>query len=138
MKTIITYSLTPEQQESWLNFWQSTKHAHPRQHYAMGQVEIAKGRKPIYAMGLVGSELVAIGIFSVRLLWNDKKFSMEAICYSGPVIENPKHMRPFMEEMIDYFKEIYVGNITITPYWLYPEAAAIKDELAILGFSPGS
>ena len=43
MKIIITFSLTPEQQEYWLKFWESTHHSHPRQHYAMGQIEIANG-----------------------------------------------------------------------------------------------
>lgn len=137
MEITFTDSLTPDQQQAWIKFWEQSPHAHPRQHYAMGQIEIAKGRKPVFAFGRVDSEIVVMGIFSIQPLWFGDKCSLEAICYSGPVFEDPKHIYPFMEQVIDYFKKRYVGKVTISPYWLYPEAAPVKNELTTLGFSHG-
>jgi lipid II:glycine glycyltransferase (peptidoglycan interpeptide bridge formation enzyme) len=136
MDVTFSYSLSPEQQQNWLEFWEKADHSHPRQHFAMGQIEVAKGRRPIFVMGNVADTPVIVAIFSIRPLWFRNQCSLEALCLSGPVFDDPVYLAPFLKEVVAYFKKQRVGQITISPYWFYPEAEAVKDELKAMKFSP--
>jgi len=101
MDLTCTYTLTPEQQQQWLRFWKKTRHSHPRQHFAMGDIEAAKGRKPVFVFGFEGDTIVAIGLFSIRPLLTNNKRSLEAFCLSGPVFDDPVYLNPFLTEVIN-------------------------------------
>jgi lipid II:glycine glycyltransferase (peptidoglycan interpeptide bridge formation enzyme) len=127
MNTEFVRSLTTQQQQQWSDFLKQSDHAHPNQHYSMSQIEIAKGRTSIFAIGSVNNQIVVAGLFSIRPLWFGRKYSLEAICLSGPVFNDPAHLKPFLGQTIDYFGQIGVGRISMTPFWFYPEAEAVKD-----------
>jgi lipid II:glycine glycyltransferase (peptidoglycan interpeptide bridge formation enzyme) len=129
-------SLTTQQQQQWSDLLSQSDHAHPRQHFQMGQIEIAKGRTPVFAVGLVDDQLVIAGLFSIHPLWFGGRISLEANCLSGPVFNDPVYLKPFLAQVIDYFGQIGVGRISMTPYWFYPEAEVIKDVLRQMRFLP--
>ena len=135
MDVTFSYSMSPEQQQKWFEFWGKANHSHPRQHYAMGQIEVAKGRRPVFVMGSVANAPVIVAIFSIRPLWFGNQYSLEALCLSGPIFDDPAYLSPFLKEVVAYFKKQRIGQITISPYWFYPEAETIKNELNAIGFS---
>jgi lipid II:glycine glycyltransferase (peptidoglycan interpeptide bridge formation enzyme) len=134
MDVSFSYSLTREQQQQWFGFWKNAHHSHPQQHFAMGQIEAARGRKPIFVMGSVANTPVIVAIFSIRPLWFRRRYSLNAVCFSGPIFDDPVYLAPFLKEVVAYFKELRIGQTMISPYWFYPETEAIKTELNKLNF----
>jgi len=135
MKLHLCYELDQAQKDQWEQFWYKCRHAHPRQHFLFGQVERAKGRIPVYAMGEINGSIVCLGIFSIKPLLSGKKLSLEAICLRGPSFDDITYGREFLLQIISRFKTLCVGSIRISPYWIFPEADKVLPVLAELGFS---
>lgn len=136
MKVTFTFSLTPEQQHSWSKFIQKSDHGHPRQHFTMCQIKFAKKKKTVFVTGTVNNQIVVTGLFGIRPLWFGEQGSLEATCLSGPVFDDPVYLKPFLEETIEYFRRLNVGRVSVSPYWIYPEAENVKEIFRQMRFKP--
>lgn len=136
MEINFAYELRDREKEKWTQFWLRCKHTHHRQHLAFSEIEKAKGRIPIFASGEFGGQLVCIGVFSIRPLWFDRKFSFEAICLRGPAFDDYTYAREFLIEILRRFKTLKVGSVRVSPYWVFPEAQPVEELLVELGFHP--
>lgn len=136
MEINFAYELDQIQQQQWECYWNKCQHSHPRQHYLFGEIERAKKRIPIFASAKVGGKLVCIALFSIHPLFFAKRFSFEAVCLRGPAFNDLKYLEDFLIEVIRKFKAINVGNVRISPYWVFPEANSVENLLEKLHFVP--
>lgn len=136
MQIYFNTSLNEEGKKDWNDFWLNCQHSHVRQNYILGEIEKAKGRKPIYVCGKINGQIVCIGIFSIKPFIFNNRFSMEAICLRGPAFDDIKHGYTFLLEVISWCKKINIGRIRISPYWHYPEAEFVESLLNELNFIP--
>ncbi len=134
MKVYFQYQLSKVQQLEWLLFWENCKHSHPRQHPMFAEIERAKGRIPLFAIGKENEKIVAIGIFSIRPLFIRKMVSFEAFCLRGPAFDNIDQGRDFISQIISFFKSLHVGSIRLSPSWYFPEAAPVESLLKEMNF----
>lgn len=130
------FELSESEKIQWAEFWNNCQHSHPRQHFLFGEIEFEKGRFPIYFSGEVDGNLVCTAIFSIRPLFFDKTFSLEAICLRGPVFDDVSFFQDLIRFAVDRFKALRVGSIRISPYWQFPEAEEVLSALKELGFTP--
>ena len=135
-KMIFSFGLDQDRRNEWLEFWQRAKHSHAQQHYDHAAIESARGRRPIYIAGIDKKNITLAGIFSIRPLLGDKKYSLEAVCLRGPVFDDINAFEEFLPRIVSQFKKLGVGSIRISPYWKYPEAARLESLLKTKGFRP--
>ena len=134
MNVNLNHSLDQSQQIEWDRFWGQCEHTHPRNHLLFGRIERARGRTPVYATGEVDGRLVCAGIFSTRPLLGGNRGSLEAVCQRGPIFDDVGYARDFLLEAANRFRELNVGGLRISPYWIYPEAEAVESLLGELSF----
>jgi len=136
MKTVFTTSLDEKQRDQWMQFWRECKHTHLQQHPLFGEIERARGRTLLYAMTKADGQVGAIGVFSLRNFLLGHSLTLEAACLRGPAFDDIDYGRKCLQDVRDYFGARRVGKVRLCPYWLYPEAEAVTDLLAELGFCP--
>lgn len=134
MNVNLHYNLEKSQQIEWDRFWRQSEHTHPRNHLLFGEIERARGQTAVYATGEIDGRLVCAGIFSTRPLLGGNRGSLEAVCQRGPIFDDISYARDFLSQVADKFRELNVGSLRISPYWIYPEAEAVESLLGELGF----
>ena len=136
MNVHFQYQLDQKQKTEWIEFLQNSKHSFAQQHYIYGEIERAKGRIPVYVYGENGGKLICTGVFSIRLLFFGKYFSLEAVCHRGPVFDDTAYIEDFLLQVISYFKKLFVGSVRIAPYWFFPESEEVESIFKKMGFKP--
>jgi hypothetical protein len=99
------------------------------------EIERAKNRIPLFAIGKKNGKIVAIGIFSIRPLLFANMCSAEAICLRGPAFDDIGYGREYLLQVIKYFKYLYVGSLRISPSWYFPEAESVESLLKEINFN---
>src|ERR1035441_1825209 len=120
-----TTALSAPQTAAWVQFLDSSRHAHPRQYPCFAAVESAQGRTPIYATGLVNGRIALVGLFAVRWWLGDRRGGREAVCIRGPVFDAMEVIRPAASQIRSYFRRQWVGSVRISPYWRGGEASEL-------------
>lgn len=134
MKISFSFTLDALERAKWTEFWQTCRHSHARQHCLFGQIELAKGHKPVYVYGEVNGRIVCAGIFSLHSFFFAKECFREAICECGPAFDDLAHGEYFIGEALSWFSSLRVARIQVSPAWYFPEAEPVALSLKHLGF----
>jgi len=132
----ITDQLDAGQRRSWLDYWHTAPHAHPRQHPALASVECDLGRDVFFVTGTDGPHLVCAGAFSIRKSGGPLRVPLEAVSLRGPVFDDLEVGRQCLEAVLEHGRKLGIGRVRVAPYWTYPEAHGVETMFHDAGFAP--
>lgn len=118
-------NLSEELAAEWAAFLAQANHQHPRQDIRFADSERAEGGQVLFAMGRENGAMRAVGLFKLnrhRLIPNCYS---EALCLSGPVCDDPKHLIHFLDGVAQHPILKRTGQIKVTPYWMADEAETL-------------
>jgi peptidoglycan pentaglycine glycine transferase (the first glycine) len=120
----------------WAAFGRRARHAHPRQHADMGEIERAKGARPLFATARTDDGVAGVALVSVRPLLPGGFLSAEAVCVRGPTFDDPAVGRALLATIVEHLARRHVGRLRVAPHWTYPDADAVASVLADMNFAP--
>jgi hypothetical protein len=118
MRIECTARLTPDQLHDWQDFLASAQRVHPEQDARFADVRRADDLDVVYAMGWVGQELRAVGMFELRRHPFLSGHHVHALASSGPVCDTIDDLISFSNALVKHEAFRRVGAVRLTPYWL--------------------
>ena len=127
-------ALTGETRAAWRHFIENSNHQHPRQDPRFAASEEATGNRVIYAIGRIGGNICAVGMFSLKPSRFVPGRYSAAYALSGPICDDAEALADFIVGVGTQPEFSKVDCIRITPYWLDGEADALASILRDRGF----
>ncbi len=122
---------------AWDALYRNCHNAHPRQHHSFAEVERARGRVPIFAIGRRGKDAVFAGLFGLRYLLSSRLGAFEAVCQRGPLFLDGSSLHDGLTAVVREFHRRLVGRVVVSPYCRFPGAREVAEIIGDCGFTSG-
>jgi lipid II:glycine glycyltransferase (peptidoglycan interpeptide bridge formation enzyme) len=126
--------LSPERRAQWDEFVATSPHTATRQNSVYYDLEIKNYDKVYYVWAVKNNAIAFAGIFCLERFITKGIYS-EAICWRGPVFDDPDFAVKCLLEVRDFFQTMRIGSVRIGPRWIFPEAESVETLLFEAGFS---
>jgi len=135
MQVVCYENLSEKLATEWAAFLAQADHQHPRQDIRFADIERAEGGQVLFAMGRESGVLRAVGLFKLNRHKLIPNCYSEALCLSGPVCDDSKHLIDFLDGVAQHPILRRTGQIKITPYWMADDAQSLHGTLHEQGWA---